>query len=362
MSRTFNLTERMAGFVIQTAGEGEQVQVLFREALTSLDGAALTWRLEELHDSIFSRIPELPLPSQIDHLLVVIAPDLTATAYVNELNPVMKAKVKAGRQIQAGEPIYAADIHDLESYDLRVSIPSDHAVVVVRSHGWRRALFYDFGPLRPSQARERNYDLSAILAEQTLSLLMDKFSVRPSVAAMQQAITELQVLLRDRCTEESRYQELLEQYPWFLGAQHTLIERHTSLDDRNIPDFTGVRAHDGVRDLFEIKQPFLQCFRRDDNFSAKFHEAWDQAERYLTFVRNNKGYLRSEKDLVFNNPRCFLLVGSKLSAAQLRKLQEREAHNPSISVLTYEQVLRLGQSLLALVQRAAESEATATPD
>ena len=349
----------MAGFAIQTAEEGEQLQVMFREALTSLDGATLTWRLEELHGSIFSRIPDLPPPSQIDHLLVVIAPDLTATAYVNELKPVMKAKV--GRPIQAGEPVYTTDIRELEAYDLGVSIPPDHAVVVFRSHGWRQALFYDFGPLRLPEAHECDYDLSAVLAKQTLSLLMDKFSVRPSVVAMQQAITDLQVLLRDRCKEESRYQELLEQYPWFLGAQHTLIERHTSLDDRNIPDFTGVRAHDGTRDLFEIKQPFLQCFRKDGNFSAKFHEAWDQAERYLTFVRNNKDYLRSEKGLVFNNPRCFLLVGSQLSDAQFRKFQEREAHNPSISVLTYEQVLRLGQSLLALVERAAEAENTDAP-
>ena len=184
----------------------------------------------------------------------------------------------------------------------------------------------------------------------------------PSVAAMQQAITVCKSFFAIRCTEESRYQELLEQYPWFLGAQHTLIERHTSLDDRNIPDFTGVRAHDGVRDLFEIKQPFLQCFRRDDNCQRQVPRSLGSGGALPTFVRNNKEYLRSEKGLVFNNPRCFLLVGSKLSDAQLRKFQEREAHNPSISVLTYEQVLRLGQSLLALVERAAESEDTATPD
>ena len=155
---------------------------------------------------------------------------------------------------------------------------------------------------------------------------------------------------------------MLEQYPWFLGGQHTLIERHTSLDDRNIPDFTGVRARDEARDLFEIKQPFLPCFRKDGSFTANFNAACEQAERYLTFVRNNKEYLRSEKGLVFNNPHCFLLVGSQLSDAQLRKFQEREAHNPSISVLTYEQMLRLGRSLLALVERADEAETTAAPD
>jgi hypothetical protein len=176
---------------------------------------------------------------------------------------------------------------------------------------------------------------------------------------MQQALADLEGLLRDRCKEEARYQELLEQYPWLLGGQHTLIERHTSLDDRNIPDFTGVRARDGACDVFEIKQPFLQCFRKDGHFSANFHAAWDQAERYLTFVRNNKDYLRSEKGLVFSNPHCFLLVGSQLSDTELRRFHEREAHNPSISVLTYEQVLRLGRALLALVERAAEPGAAA---
>ena len=356
MPRTFDLTERIAGIVVQPAKEGELVQVLTREALTSLDGAMFNWRLEELHGALFSRIPALPLPSQIDHLLVVIAPDLKATAYVNELQPI--AKIRTGRPIQAGEPVYSTDILELMSYDLGVPIPPDCALVVVRSHGWRRALFYDFGPLMP-EARERNYDLSAVLAEQTLSLLTGKFGVRPPVATMQQALADLESLLRDCCKEEARYQELLEQYPWLLGGQHTLIERHTSLDDRNIPDFTGVRARDGARDVFEIKQPFLQCFRQDGNFSANFHAAWDQTERYLTFVRNNKDYLRSEKGLVFSNPHCFLLVGAQLSDTELRRFHEREAHNPSISVLTYEQVLRLGRVLLALVERAAEPGATA---
>lgn len=357
MPQTFDLTERIAGIVVQPAKKGELVQVLTREALTSLDGAMFNWRLEELHGALFSRIPDLPLPSQIDHLLVVIAPDLKATAYINELKPV--AKIRIGRSIQAGEPVYPTDILELRSYDLGVPIPIDSALAVVRSHGWRRALFYDFGPLM-SEVRERNYDLSAVLAEQTLSLITGKFGVRPLATTMHQALEDLECLLRDRCKEEARYQELLERYPWLLGGQHTLIERHTSLDGHNIPDFTGVRSRDGARDIFEIKQPFLQCFRKDGHFNANFHAAWDQAERYLTFVRNNKDYLRSEKALVFSNPHCFLLVGSKLSDNELRRFHERETHNMSISVLTYEQVLRLGRALLALVERTAEPGIAAT--
>ena len=64
-----------------------------------------------------------------------------------------------------------------------------------------------------SQAREHNYDLPAVLVEQTLTLLTGKFGVRPPTAVMQQAIADLESLLRNRCEEEARYQELLEQYP-----------------------------------------------------------------------------------------------------------------------------------------------------
>jgi len=215
LPRTFDLTERIAGIAVQPAQKGEQVQVLTREALTSLDGAMFNWRLEELHGALFSRIPDLPRPSQIDHLLVVIAPDLRATAYVNELQPI--AQIRIGRSIQAGELIYPTDILELRSYDLGVPIPPDCALVVVSSHGWRRALFYDFGPLLP-EAHERTYDLSAVLAEQELSLLTGKFGVRPSVATMQQALVDLEALLRSRCQKENCYQELLEQYPWLLGG------------------------------------------------------------------------------------------------------------------------------------------------
>lgn len=351
MPRTFNLPERIAGFAAGSAEKGELLPVLTIEGLTSLDGATLPWRLEELDGSVFSHIPDLPPPSQIDNLLVIIAPDLSATAYVNELQ--LTGQIRVNRPVQADEHIYVSDILEIPSIDLGVPIPSDHAFIVVRSFGWRRALFYDLRSLGP-KVHERNYDLSAVLAAQTLSLLTEKFSARPSIVDVRQAIAHLGGLLNSRCEDETRYQELLEQYPWLLGGQHTRIERHTSLDDRNIPDFVGVRVRDGARDLFEIKQPFLKCFRKDGSFSAKFNAAYEQAGRYLTFVRNNKEYLRSEKGLIFENPTCFLLVGWELSDAQLCRFREHEANHLSLSVLTYEQVLRQAQAFLELVERAAE--------
>lgn len=75
-------------------------------------------------------------------------------------------------------------------------------------------------------------------------------------------LLELRQLLDAHVTSEAEYQQLLERYPWILGAQYEEVQRHHELDDRNIPDFTAVRVHDQFRDVLEIKQPFLTLFKK----------------------------------------------------------------------------------------------------
>ena len=56
-----------------------------------------------LQSVIFSKIAGLPSPTVIDHLLLLIRPDLTGTAYVNELH--IQAMVRLNRDIEAGAPV-----------------------------------------------------------------------------------------------------------------------------------------------------------------------------------------------------------------------------------------------------------------
>jgi hypothetical protein len=349
VSFDFQLSERVVGFVANAAKQGEQVQVVCSEALTSVDGIRLTWRLEGLHNSLFVKVPNLPDPSAIHSLLIVIRPDLSATAYVNEIKPV--ASIKIARAVSAGEPIFVADILDMLSFDIGVDVPPDCGVVLVRSHGWRKALYYDLCPLAPN-AKPRTSDVSTILAQQTLALLHGKFGEVVEQQSMSAAVNELERLIADRCNDESQYQEFFVRKPWFLGGIHTRIERHEPLDERNVPDFTGIRAADNLRDIFEIKPPFMQCFRQDDGFSAAFNDAWNQAERYLSFARQQRQYLK-DKGLHFENPRCFLLVGHGLTDSQKQALRVKESFNPSITVLTYEQVLAIGRAFLATLEAAS---------
>ncbi len=53
-----------------------------------------------------------------------------------------------------GEPVWKDDIVDISGLDPEVPVPADAGVVFVFSVGWRKGLFYDFGPLVEEPPRE----------------------------------------------------------------------------------------------------------------------------------------------------------------------------------------------------------------
>jgi hypothetical protein len=174
------------------------------------------------------------------------------------------------------------------------------------------------------------------------------------------AIRRLEELLSSRETEEQAYQEHLQSHPWMLGLEYERIERHTHLDESNIPDFTGVRARGQARDIIEIKPPFLDLFRKDDSASMVFMESWAQAERYLDFARTESDYLR-RKSLVFENPKCVLLMGVSFSEIQRRAVRVKERNNPAISVLTYQDLLAYARHTLEFLDELGNAR-SASPE
>ena len=168
MPLTFRLAQRIGGFTVAPIAAGENGWICQRELIGPADPAHLGDRLEKFQAVLFSLIPGLPPPSQIDHLLVIINQDLSATAYVNELTPT--ANVRVNRAVAAGEAIRVQDIDDIALLELGVPVPADAAVVMLRSFGWRRSLFFDLGPMGPN-GPTRDYELEAILAQQALLLL-----------------------------------------------------------------------------------------------------------------------------------------------------------------------------------------------
>lgn len=356
----FKLNERPAGISLSFAVKNGLVKVMTTELIGPLDSNLLITRLEQIHTMVFEKIPNFPPPSKIDHLLILIEYDLRSIAYINELE--IKARIKINRDVEKGKPIYKKDIDDIDSVDLGVAIPESVGVIVVRSLGWKKSLFYDFGPLQKDK-ESRSFRIDQVLAKQALlllgmeSLVYDSDGIRAGkdkFTRMSNGFKQLNQYLESNCTEESKYQELFHEHPWMLGGQYKSIDRHTNLDDENIPDFTAFRCHDNFRDIIEIKQPFLPCFKKNDNFSSLFNDAWNQSERYLSFVNRQRTYLNEEKELLFDNSKVILIIGNDLTPNQLKMIREKESVSKSVVVYTYDHIQRTACHILNLLASTSE--------
>ena len=358
----FKLKERPAGITLSFAVKDELVKVMTTELIGPLDSNLLVTRLEQMNSMVFEQIPNFPPPSQIDHLLVLINHGLRGIAYINELN--ITARIRINRDVEKGELIYQKDIDDIDSVNLGIEISESVGVIVVRSLGWKKSLFYDFGPLNINE-EHRSFSIDQVLAKQALlllgmeSLVYDSEEIRAGedkFTRMSNGFKQLNQYIESNCTDEAKYQELFHEHPWMFGGQYKTVDRHTNLDDENIPDFTAVRCHDNFRDIIEIKQPFLTCFKQKDNFSASFNDAWNQSERYLSFVYRQRNYLKDEKGLTFENPKCILIIGNNLTLNQLKMIREKESITKSVVVYTYNHIQRTACHILNLVASSKEKE------
>ena len=164
-----------------------------------------------------------------------------------------------------------------------------------------------------------------------------------NISNLDDALKYLKKLLNNKESNEKKYQEFFAEHSWIFGAQYEKVDSHKKLNDENIPDFTGVRIKDKYRDIIEIKQPFLKLFKEGNHFNSNFNDSWNQTEEYLDFAVNDSDYLY-RKGMLFDNPQCFLLVGYNLSEKQIKSLRIKERRNPSIRILTYNDVLAMGKA------------------
>lgn len=172
----------------------------------------------------------------------------------------------------------------------------------------------------------------------------------PGDAGLDAPAKKLRQLLSDEVDAEAKYQELLEAYPWIMGILYRKFGRHTILDNKNIPDFTGVRVADGHRDLFELKSPFLRLTRENGEWSSAFYDAWQQAEDRIDFVERESAYLYREKGLTFENPKCHLILGYGLDNETEKRLYAKARSNPKILVHTYDHLLSYVESTILTVR------------
>ena len=178
MQYEIKLENPPAGYAMTAAHANEQVQVCFREFTSTEDGQHLIQRLEGLPSTILKSLPTEIRPSSIDNMLAICNRDGQATVYVNELK--LQAAVRATRPVKAGERVFKDHIADIARLDVGVQVPDDAGFLFIFSIGWRKGLFYDFGPLGPNRM-SRLYDIGPILGQAYCHVLFqERFSISDS--------------------------------------------------------------------------------------------------------------------------------------------------------------------------------------
>lgn len=158
-----NLEEPPAGYTASAGKPGEKVDVITREFTSSEDGDLFIHRLEGFPNRVISLLPQESgiKCSNIDHLLVIINRNGECDVYANEL--VLKALVRATRDVEKDDPLYEEDFSDIVRLDFDgVEVPDDCGVMVIISKGWRKGLFFDFSPLH-DDGQKRQYSLPHVL-------------------------------------------------------------------------------------------------------------------------------------------------------------------------------------------------------
>lgn len=101
------------------------------------------------------------LPSMVDRMLVILEPRRT-TLYMNDMIEI-SLLVRARRRIKAFEPVGMKDFAGIERVALHnVTVPKNAGFILLLSHFWRKAFFFDFRPLLPDQPVPIDCDVEVV--------------------------------------------------------------------------------------------------------------------------------------------------------------------------------------------------------
>ena len=170
-----NIGKPPAGYALCSGKEGDKLPIIFREFTSTEDGQYFIQRLEGMSD-VLQNLPSLIKPSQIDNMLVIYHSDGRVTAYVNELE--QRLFIRFAGPVEAGTAVTKDDIADVERLEIGVQIPDDVGFSFVFSIGWRKGLFYDFGPVGLPEPQIRQYDVTRALGQSFCHVLFqERFSI-----------------------------------------------------------------------------------------------------------------------------------------------------------------------------------------
>jgi hypothetical protein len=165
MPKEIVLDHLPAGYAKHGGRPDQEIDVVFREFCSTEDGQHFISRLEGTATAILEKISDHAgiAAAVTSSLLAIIRPDRSATIYWNEFHPTVQVRAKG--KINKGDLVFLDHIMDVERLILPNGLVSaDAGLCYVFSFGWRKGLFFDYGPLlHGDNRRDRDYDLGLML-------------------------------------------------------------------------------------------------------------------------------------------------------------------------------------------------------
>lgn len=169
-----------------------------------------------------------------------------------------------------------------------------------------------------------------------------------------QSLNKLRDLIDNPFTNERDFQKHLEINPWMFGSEYSeLLPRKTWTRDDRL-DYMLRKTVDDYLEIVEIKTAFVEpLFLHDashDSYypSAKLSPVIGQVTRYIEEVERNRDSILAKDGTDTLKIRARAIVGRDGSEEHQAALRNFNAHLHRIEILTYDQLLKIAERVLAM--------------
>jgi hypothetical protein len=181
-----------------------------------------------------------------------------------------------------------------------------------------------------------------------------------NLARFSGALAELRRLIVEDAKEDA-IQAHLAQHAWLFGSEYsTLLGRRRWTRDEQ-QDFMLRRTVDEYIELVEIKRPLnaTALFRYDDSHDAYFPGpelscVHGQVMKYLQRLDDDRLRIKEIDGEDANKIRAKIIIGRDGDADQQEALRRYNGHQHRIEVITFDQLVRIGERVLQHLQQVVD--------
>lgn len=176
------------------------------------------------------------------------------------------------------------------------------------------------------------------------------------------ALQEFNKLVETSDIGEPEIQKHLQANPWLFGSEYSeLLDRRTWSRDNKM-DFMLRRTVDGFLEIIEIKTPFKDSLLKYDSShdsyypSSKLSQVIGQIMGYIEEVERGRDFIIAKDNSDPLKIRARIIIGRDGDQAHQKALRNLNAHLHRIEIFTFDQLVRVGNRVLAIFEEKLKHE------